>query len=99
MLSCFAPHICEEMYYQLTGELVDYQPWPTYDESKLVLDTMEYVVQVNGKLRAKFNDRTGLSDEELEKLALAQENVIKFTEGKTIKKVIVIRGKMVNVVV
>ena len=99
ILSCFAPHISEEMYYKLTGELVDYQPWPTYDESKLVLATMEYVVQVNGKLRAKFNERTGLSDEELEKLALAQENVIKFTEGKTIKKVIVIRSKMVNIVI
>lgn len=99
VLSCFAPHIGSEMYYQLTGEYVDYQAWPSYDETKLVLNEIEIVVQVNGKLRAKFVDRPDLSDEELKEKAFAQENVAKHLEGLTVKKVICIKGKMVNIVV
>ncbi|MDY6063179.1 MAG: leucine--tRNA ligase [Erysipelotrichaceae bacterium] len=98
MLSCFAPHLGSEIYFTLTGKEVDYEPWPTYDESKLVLNEIEIVVQVNGKLRAKFNDRPDMSDEELTQKALAQENIIKFIEGKEIKKIICIKSKMVNIV-
>ena len=99
MLSCFAPHIGNEMYEILGAEdELAYAAWPTYDESKLVLEKIEIVVQVNGKVRAKFMERPDLSDDELYELALAQENIQKQLEGKTIRKHFVIKGKMVNIV-
>ena len=100
MLSVYAPHIGNEMYEILTGKNdLAYRSWPTYDESKLLKQEKEVVVQVNGKLRAKFNAPSDMSDEELYEIALKQENVIKFIEGKEIKKHFVIKNKMVNIVI
>lgn len=100
MLSVYAPHIGNEMYEILTGKNdLAYRPWPTYDESKLLKQEKEVVVQVNGKLRAKFNAPSDMPDEELYEIALKQENVIKFIEGKEIKKHFVIKNKMVNIVI
>ena len=100
MLSCFAPHLGNEMYEHLTGKTdLAYRPWPTCDESKLVLNEIEIVVQINGKLRAKFMGRPGMSNEELLAESLKQENVLKFTDGSNIKKYFVIKGKMVNIVI
>lgn len=99
LLSCFAPHIGSEMYYQLTNEYVDYQAWPSYDEAKIVLDEIEIVVQINGKIRAKFMDKPNLSDEELKEKALSLENVKKHLEGKEVVKIICIKSKMLNIVV
>ena len=100
ILSCFAPFIGNEMYEILTGKNdLAYRPWPEYDESKLVLDTIEIVVQINGKVRAKFMDRPGLSNEEILEKALAQENIKKFTDDKEIKKYFVIKGKIINIVI
>ena len=100
MLSVYAPHVGNEMYEILTGKNdLAYRPWPTIDESKLVQQEKEVVVQVNGKLRAKFNAPSDMPDEELYEEALKQENVIKFIEGKEIKKHFVIKNKMVNIVV
>ena len=99
MLSCIAPHICEEMWQILGHEnTLTYEPWPTYDEKMLVLEEVEMVVQVNGKVRAKMQVATGLDNEEIQKLALAQPNVQAHTEGKTIAKVIIIKNKIVNIV-
>lgn len=99
MLSCIAPHICEEMWQILGYEnTLTYEPWPTYDEKMLVLEEVEMVVQVNGKVRAKMQVATGLDNEEIQKLALAQPNVQAHTEGKTIAKVIIIKNKIVNIV-
>ena len=99
MLSCFAPHIGNEMYEHLTGKNdLAYRTWPTFDESKLVKQEIEIVVQINGKLRAKFMGRPGMSNEELLAESLKQENVLKFTDGSNIKKYFVIKGKMVNIV-
>ena len=99
LLSPFAPHIGEEMYQQLTGaESIAYESWPTYDESKLVKNETEVVVQVNGKLRGKFMASVDASEEQLKEKALAVENVRPFIEGKTIRKIIVIKGKVVNIV-
>lgn len=99
MLSCIAPHICEEMWQILGHEnTLAYEPWPTYDEKMLVLEEVEMVVQVNGKVRAKMQVATGLDNEEIQKLALAQPNVQAHTEGKTIAKVIIIKNKIVNIV-
>ena len=100
MLSCFAPHIGNEMYEVLTGNTdLAYRPWPKCDESKLVKEEKEIVVQVNGKVRAKFNISSNASDELIYEEALKQENVIKFIDGKEIKKHFVIKNKMVNIVI
>jgi len=99
MLSCITPHIGEEMW-QLLGheESIAYEAWPTYDEAKLVEDTITCVVQVNGKVRGKFEAAVGSSNEELEKQAMELETVKRQIEGKTIRKVIVVKGKVVNIV-
>ena len=100
MFSCFAPHLGNEIYERLTG-LSDlaYRKWPSYDESKIKLDEIEIVVQINGKVRAKFMAQSGLEDEKLYALALDQENVKKYTDGQTIKKHFVIKSKIINIVI
>ena len=100
MLSVFAPHLGCEMYERLgQKDELAYRPWPTYDESKLTVEEKEVVVQVNGKLRGKFNAKADASDEELYDTALGIENVQKFIDGKPIRKHFVIKGKVVNIVV
>lgn len=100
MLSCYAPHIGNEMYELLTGKNdLAYRPWPTYDESKLVKDEVEIVIQVNGKVRAKVKAAAGLSNEAILELALTQENVAKNINGQEIKKYFVIKGKIINIVI
>ncbi|MDD5982840.1 MAG: leucine--tRNA ligase [Solobacterium sp.] len=100
MLSCFAPHIGSEMYEILTGKTdLAYRKWPVCDESKLVKAEKEIVVQVNGKVRAKFNISSDASDDEVYNEALKQENVLKFIDGKQIKKHFIIKSKMVNIVI
>ena len=100
LLNPIAPHMTEEIWsiMGVDGEL-SYHPWPTFDESKLVNDTITVIAQVNGKLRAKLDVPADISKEDMEKLALANENVKNFTEGKEIAKVIVVPGKLVNIVV
>ncbi|MDY2730940.1 MAG: leucine--tRNA ligase [Erysipelotrichaceae bacterium] len=100
MLSCFAPHIGNEMYEILTGKTdLAYRKWPVCDESKLVKAEKEIVVQVNGKVRAKFNISSDASDDEIYNEALKQENVLKFIDNKEIKKHFIIKSKMVNIVI
>ena len=100
LLSVFAPHLGLEMYEILTGKNdLDYRSWPTYDESKLVVDEKEIAVQVNGKLRGTFMAKTDASDEQLYEAALKVENVQKYLEGNEIKKHFVIKGKVVNIVI
>ncbi len=97
LLSPIAPHICEEMHQVLTGEAtLAYASWPVYDPAKLVLNEVEIVVQVNGKLRAKFQYAKDADQAELE--AKAKEAVAQQLEGKTIRKVIVVKNKLVNIV-
>lgn len=99
LLSPFAPHIGEEMYQSLTGaETIAYQSWPAYDESKLVKNEVEVVVQVNGKLRGKFMASVNATEDELKNSAMELEKVKQFIDGKTIRKVIVIKGRIVNIV-
>ena len=99
LLNPFAPHLSEEIHHALGGDgLLSEQAWPVLDESLLVESEIQVVVQVNGKLRAKLNVPADLSKDELEKVALADPNVLSHTDGKTVRKVIVIPGKLVNVV-
>jgi leucyl-tRNA synthetase len=99
LLAPIAPHIGEELW-QILGneESLTYAPWPTYDEAALIEDEVEVVFQVNGKLRGKQQVARGLSKEELEAAALNHESVKDFIAGKTIRKVIAVPDKLVNIV-
>ncbi len=99
LIAPIAPHMAEELW-QILGhkDTITYMAWPDYDESKLVEDTVEVVVQVNGKLRQKLSVAADISKDDLEKLALADEKVQNVTADKTIRKVIVVPGKLVNIV-
>ncbi|KTC40136.1 hypothetical protein AO260_29530 [Pseudomonas sp. ABAC21] len=72
--------------------------WPVQDDSALVQDTLQLVIQVNGKLRGQIDMPASASREEVEAAARVNENVLRFTEGLTIRKVIVVPGKLVNIV-
>ncbi|MCH7994411.1 MAG: class I tRNA ligase family protein [Planctomycetes bacterium] len=99
ILSPFAPHICEELWQRLGHpETLAYEPWPTYDP-KLAKDTeIEVPVQIKGKLRARIMLPADADPQTMETAALANETIKKFLEGKTIRKVIVVPGKLVNIV-
>lgn len=100
MLAPMAPHIAEELWKLLGHEgTLSYEQWPTYDESKLVDDEVEVAVQVAGKVRAKIVVAKDASKEDIEKIALADEKVQEYMAGKSLVKVIVIPGKLVNIVV
>jgi len=99
LLSPIAPHLSEELWNKLGHETtISYEAWPTYDETKLVENEVEIVVQVNGKVRAKLNVAKDITKEQLEKVALEDERVKEQIEGKTIRKVIAVPGKLVNIV-
>ena len=99
LLSPFAPHLAEEINALLgETELVSEQAWPVLDESLLVESEIQLIVQVNGKLRARITVPADISKEDAEKQALADENVQTHTDGKTVRKVIVVPGKLVNIV-
>ncbi len=100
MLAPIAPHMAEEIWEVLGNkESLSYAPWPTFEEDKLVEDEIEVVFQVNGKVRSKVQVANGLAKDELEKMALENEQIQNFIEGKTIRKVIVVPNKLVNIVV
>jgi len=99
LLSPVAPHIAEELWEKLGhSETITYEAWPVYDESKLVENEVEVVLQVMGKVRSKIKVAADMSKDELEQVAMADEGLQKWIEGKTIRKVIVVPGKLVNVV-
>ena len=100
MLAPFVPHVTEEMWEHLGYEgSVHDQNWPEYDEKALVKDTVEIVVQVNGKIKEKLDIAGGLSREEMEKTAMENEKVKGLIEGKNVVKVIAVPGKLINIVV
>ncbi|MFK3725328.1 leucine--tRNA ligase [Pseudomonas monteilii] len=99
LLAPITPHISHVLWQQLghAQPVID-APWPAVDEQALVQDSLVLVVQVNGKLRGQVEMPAGASREEVEAAARANENVLRFTEGLTIRKVIVVPGKLVNIV-
>ena len=100
MFACVCPFAGEEIYEKLGfTELIDYAKWPTYDAKALVQDEVTVAVSVNGKVRSTMLVSKDTSEEELQKLALGLEAVQKHIEGKTIRKIIVVKGKIVNIVV
>ncbi len=100
MLSPITPHICHSLWNELGNEgAVIEQSWPMFDESAMTRDSIELVVQVNGKLRAKLTVAVDADKQTCEDLALQDEHVQRHTAGKTVRKVIVVPGKLVNIVV
>ena len=107
-LNPFAPHLTEEIHQYLgeacpsakcsTGRILSDRGWPSFNEKFLVESEVQVVIQVNGKLRAKLTVAKDISKDEMEALALADDNVKTYTDGNTVRKVIVIPGKLVNIV-
>jgi leucyl-tRNA synthetase len=107
LLQPFAPHLAEELFGKFEGSTMNgaapsslsYLPWPKFDPALLVESTLEIPVQINGKLRERIVVPANSNQEQIEKAALACEKIKPFVEGKTVKKVIVVPGKLVNIVV
>ncbi len=100
ILSPFAPHLCEEIFSAYTGKpTLAYEPWPSYDEQALDRNSVTVVVQVNGKLRGRISCAKDAAKETIEKEALSLDSVKPFVEGKSIRKIIVVPNKIINIVV
>ena len=100
MISPIAPHVSQELWSMLDNEdMIINVNWPNVNEKLLIENLVELVIQVNGKLRGKIEIETDLANEEVEVLALKNENVHKHIEGKKIKKFIYIPNKLINIVV
>lgn len=100
MFATFAPHLGEELYETISGETgISYTEWPQYDPKKLVLDEVQMVVQVNGKLRDKLTIARDASDEEVKEAVYHLEQVKKYTDGKEILREIIVKNKLMNIVV
>ena len=100
MLAPFVPHITEELWQRMGHHTpLSETPWPDYDREAVVDDEALVVIQVNGKLRSKFTVPAGTDEETMKSIALADEKLLPFIEGKQVRKVICIPGKLVNIVV
>ena len=100
LLNPIAPHITEELWQRLgNNDTITYATWPSFDESKMIDEEFEMVVQVNGKVRGKIVVSTETSKEEMEKLALDISNVKNYIDGKKIAKIVTIPKKLVSIVV
>lgn len=100
ILSPFVPHICEEMWESLgNSETLYRHPWPTYDEKALVRETVEVVVQINGKVKERLDIACGLSKEEFEKTCLEHKSVELLMKDVKAIKIIAVPDKLLNIVV
>lgn len=100
LLSPFAPHISEELWESLGHtETLACHPWPSYDEALLVENTVKLIIQVNGKVRDTIEVAADISEDEAKKTVLQRDTVKKWIEGKEIKKIIFVGGKILNIVV
>ena len=100
MLAPFAPHFCEELW-EITGHKTSVfeESYPLFDEQALVKDEVEYAVQVNSKIKAKLMIPEGLSDEDIQDTVCAYPEIAELIAGKTIKKCIIVKGRLVNLIV
>jgi leucyl-tRNA synthetase len=100
LLSPFSPHIAEELWEAIGNKpSIFEQKWPEWDEEAAKEEEIELVIQVNGKLRSKLMIPLGLSDDEIKGRALEEQRIKEIVGGKTIKKVIAVKGKLVNIVI
>ncbi|MBL4609011.1 MAG: leucine--tRNA ligase [Pseudomonadales bacterium] len=100
LVSPIVPHICHELWSTLSDGSVPIEtaPWPNYDEKALIQSTLKLAVQVNGKLRSNIEVDVDANKETIEAAAFADSKVQRFTEGKTVRKVIVVPGRLINIV-
>ncbi|MBL3642600.1 leucine--tRNA ligase [Bacillus sp. RHFB] len=99
LLAPVAPHIAEELWSKLGhSESITYGTWPAFDEAKLVDNEVEIVIQINGKVKAKLMVPTDTSREKLEEIAMGDDSIKEQIDGKTVRKVIAVPGKLVNIV-
>lgn len=100
LLAPYAPHLAEELWEKLgNSDTLAYVSWPVFDEKLCQEDSCTIVVQINGKIRDKFEIEAGTDKKDIEKAALASDGAVRFLEGKTPKKVIVVQDKLVNIVI
>ncbi|MBU4334789.1 MAG: leucine--tRNA ligase, partial [Candidatus Omnitrophica bacterium] len=101
LLSPFAPHLCEELWQRLGNQekTIMEAKWPEYDETALVQDNIQIIVQINGKLRGKFDVAADSTEDQLKEIVLADDKVKQWVADKPIKKFIYVKGKLVNIVV
>ena len=100
ILSPIVPHICHVLWQELGNKtVIADESWPTADAQARIAESVEIVVQVNGKLRARLTVAAGASEQALQDAALQDVKVKRFVDGREIRKVIVVPGKLVNVVV
>ena len=100
LVSPFAPHVAEELWHRLGGsDTLAYEPWPVFDPSLVKDDVIEIGVQVNGKARASVQLAVDADEETAKTTALSDPRIRQFTDGKTLKKVIYVKGRIVNVIV
>ena len=100
LLAPFAPHIAEELWHQIgNSESVHISSWPTHNPSLLIENSMIYPISINGKTRAQIEFHLNASEEEIKETVLSNELVVKWMEGKPLKKFILVKGRIVNVVI
>jgi leucyl-tRNA synthetase len=101
LVAPFAPHLAEELWERLgnRGSIFDADAWPSFDAARAVADTVEFVVQVNGKLRARMPMARGIAEADARAAALADENVQRFVEGREVRKMVFVPDRLINLVV
>jgi leucyl-tRNA synthetase len=100
LLSPMAPHIAEELWQALGhSESLAHTPWPAYDPKHIQESTVEIPVQINGKIRGRITVPVAAAEEEVKQAALADPRVMKYVEGGSIRKMIIVPKKLVNIVV
>ncbi len=98
LLAPFAPHLAEEMWHQLGHTTtIHREPWPTYDQQKIIADTFELVIQVNGKVRDRITVASDISEEEAKHLALASKQAQHYLAGRKPQKVLYVQGRLVSI--
>jgi len=100
LLAPFAPHIAEEVWH-LIGfkKSVHLEHWPSFNSEALKEDSYELVIQVNGKVRDKVNINNDMNEDQIKELSLKRPNILKWTQDKEIRKIIIVKGKIINIVV
>ena len=100
LLAPFAPHISDEIWHLIgNSKSVHLEKWPVFDEDALKENSYELVIQINGKVRDKINVEINISDDEIKEKTLIRPNVKKWIDNKTIRKIIIVKGRIINIVV
>ncbi|KGF87547.1 Leucyl-tRNA synthetase [Prochlorococcus marinus str. EQPAC1] len=100
LLAPFAPHISDEIWHLIgNSKSVHLEKWPVFDEDALKENSFELVIQINGKVRDKINVEINISDDEIKEKTLIRPNVKKWIDNKTIRKIIIVKGRIINIVV